>query len=99
MKPDRWKEVSRIYGAVVARPADERVAAMAALCANDPDLRRAVESLLDESAQGANVLDHELPVGMADSAFDADGALVDPELAERLRTHVEALAAEVPAVV
>jgi len=48
---------------------------------------------------GANVLDHELPVGMADSAFDADGGLVDPELAERLRTHVEALAAEVPAVV
>ena len=51
------------------------------------------------ASMGANVLDHELPVGMADSAFDADGALVDPELAERLRTHVEALAAEVPAVV
>jgi len=48
---------------------------------------------------GANVLEHELPVGMADSAFDADGGLVDPELAERLRTHVEALAAEVPAAV
>ena len=51
------------------------------------------------ASMGANVLDHELPVGMADSAFDADGGLVDPELAERLRTHVEALAAEVPAVV
>jgi len=51
------------------------------------------------AALGANVLDAELPVGMADSAFDADGRLVDPKLAERLRNHVETLAAEAPAVV
>src|SRR4051794_28858746 len=48
---------------------------------------------------GASVLDAELAVGMADSAFGDDGRLVDPELAERLRTHVEALAAEVPTAV
>ena len=35
-------------------------------------------------ASGAHVLESELPVGMADSAFDADGALADPELAARL---------------
>ena len=57
MNADRWREVTRIYGAVVARPADERAAAMAALCANDPELRREIESLLDESAHGGNVLD------------------------------------------
>jgi chromate reductase len=51
------------------------------------------------AALGAQVLDAELPVGMADSAFDGEGVLVDPELAERLRGHVEALAAEVPAAV
>jgi len=51
------------------------------------------------AALGANVLDAELPIGMADSAFDQDGGLVDAELAERLRGHVHALAAEVPAAV
>jgi len=35
-------------------------------------------------ASGADVLESELPVGMADSAFDAEGRLSDPELNERL---------------
>ena len=35
-------------------------------------------------ASGAHVLESELPVGMADSAFDADDALADPELGTRL---------------
>lgn len=36
-------------------------------------------------ASGAHVLESELPVGLADSAFDEQGALSDPELAARLR--------------
>src|SRR6478672_2536665 len=35
-------------------------------------------------ASGARALDSELPVGMADSAFDEHDALVDPELSTRL---------------
>jgi chromate reductase len=35
-------------------------------------------------ASGAHVLDSELPVGMADSAFDPDDTLADPELGARL---------------
>jgi len=35
-------------------------------------------------ASGAHVLEAELPVGMADGAFDADGSLADPELTARL---------------
>ena len=35
-------------------------------------------------ASGAHVLESELPVGMADSAFDADDTLADPELGDRL---------------
>ena len=31
-------------------------------------------------ASGAHVLESELPVGMADGAFDDDGTLADPEL-------------------
>jgi chromate reductase, NAD(P)H dehydrogenase (quinone) len=44
---------------------------------------------------GAHVLESELPVGMADSAFTADGGLADPELAERLADVVSDLAREV----
>jgi len=35
-------------------------------------------------ASGAHVLESELPVGMADGAFNDDGSLVDPELTARL---------------
>jgi chromate reductase len=35
-------------------------------------------------ASGAHVLESELPVGMADGAFDHDGSLADPELTARL---------------
>jgi chromate reductase len=35
-------------------------------------------------ASGADVLDEELPVGMADMAFTEDDTLADPALAERL---------------
>src|SRR5690242_6613712 len=35
-------------------------------------------------ASGAHVLESELPVGMADSAFEDDSTLADPELAARL---------------
>ena len=35
-------------------------------------------------ASGAHALDSELPVGMADSAFDLDGSLADPALGDRL---------------
>jgi chromate reductase len=35
-------------------------------------------------ASGAHVIESELPVGMADGAFDHDGSLLDPELTTRL---------------
>jgi chromate reductase len=46
------------------------------------------------SAVGARVLDSELAVGLADGAFDADGGLAGPELAERLQTSLNELAGE-----
>jgi chromate reductase len=46
-------------------------------------------------ASGAHVLESELPVGMADSAFDDEGALVDPELATRLGDVIADLVREV----
>jgi chromate reductase len=50
-------------------------------------------------ASGANVVEAELPVGMADSAFSHDGSLLDPDLAARLQDVVADLAREVRAPV
>ena len=50
-------------------------------------------------ASGAHVLESELPVGMADAAFDEDGGLVDPDLAARLTDVVSDLVREVAAPV
>jgi chromate reductase len=48
-------------------------------------------------ASGAHVVEAELPVGMADSAFTDDGALADPELAVRLDDVLGDLVREVSA--
>jgi chromate reductase len=44
---------------------------------------------------GADVLEEELPVGLADQAFTPAGELADPELEQRLGELIEALAREV----
>ena len=46
------------------------------------DLRKVLTTI------GASVVDRELPLMQAHEQFDADGALVTPELAEQLREHV-----------
>ena len=51
------------------------------------------------NASGAHVLESELPVGLADSAFDPGGALAEPELAIRLADVVDDLLREVAAPV
>jgi chromate reductase len=43
---------------------------------------------------GARVVGGELPVSAAHEKFDAEGRLLDPLLAERLRKHLAGLAAE-----
>src|SRR4051794_7060570 len=50
-------------------------------------------------ASGARVIENELPVGMADSAFADDGSLLDPELTARLRDVMADLVREVEAPV
>jgi chromate reductase len=50
-------------------------------------------------ASGAHVLESELPVGLADTAFTDDGSLADPELGERLADLLGDLCREVRAPV
>jgi len=47
------------------------------------------------AAIGARVIDRELPIGMADSAFTADGALADDDLSLALAGILAELAGEV----
>ena len=47
---------------------------------------------------GARVVGTEIPVGRAQERFGNDGRLLDGELVEQLRLHLETLAAEVAAV-
>ena len=64
---ERWREVSRIYGAVVARPQEERAATVTELCRGDQGLREEVESLLAEEARSL-VIDR----GMSQVAASVD---------------------------
>jgi chromate reductase, NAD(P)H dehydrogenase (quinone) len=47
---------------------------------------------------GAEVIDSELPVGQADSAFSEDGELIEPEQREALAELVDELAAQAGAL-
>jgi chromate reductase, NAD(P)H dehydrogenase (quinone) len=57
------------------------------------DLRRVL------GLAGARVVEGDLPVALAHEKFDAEGRLVDPLIAERLRAHVDALVRESAGVV
>ena len=76
MNPDRWREVSRIYGAVLTRPPDARAAALDKLCAHDGTLRREVESLLAEDSAVA-ALDGVAAAGLWPAA-DLTGRMLGP---------------------
>jgi chromate reductase len=47
---------------------------------------------------GADVIDRELPVGQADSAFDGDGDLLDPDQRAALSALVDVMAARAGAL-
>ena len=46
MTPERWRQVTEVFHAALAREADERAAFVAAQCADDVALRREVEAML-----------------------------------------------------
>jgi serine/threonine protein kinase len=48
MNPERWKQVSQLFHAALARDAGERAAFLTAECAGDHELRQIVESLISQ---------------------------------------------------
>src|SRR5262245_12411757 len=56
MTENRWPAIERIFHEALERPAAERAAYLAQACGSDSELRREVQSLLDQPS-GANFLD------------------------------------------
>jgi Tol biopolymer transport system component len=48
MTPERWKQISQLYQAALARPASERDSFLLEACAHDEPLLREVQSLLEQ---------------------------------------------------
>jgi eukaryotic-like serine/threonine-protein kinase len=57
--PERWREVTRIYAAVSAKAPSARGPALTEACGEDEELRREIESLLEENERSA-VIDRPL---------------------------------------
>ena len=60
MTPERWKQVSQLFHAALARDAGERATLLTRKCAADPELRRIVESLLSQPSAAGDFLDQAL---------------------------------------
>lgn len=55
MDPQRWARIESLYHAALAKTPDERPRYLAAVCAEEPEIQRQVESLLDcADAEAAN---------------------------------------------
>src|SRR5215471_14627114 len=85
MTPERWREVTQIYGAVVSQAPERRAATVAELCGTDEELRREIESLL-QSKDGASLLERAavdrgsvmqmvVPIGSQIGVFRIDSLL------------------------
>jgi hypothetical protein len=56
MTPERWRQVKEICGAVLDHPPEQRDAVLAHICANDNELKREVEAMLDQATSGGSIL-------------------------------------------
>jgi serine/threonine protein kinase/Tfp pilus assembly protein PilF len=57
MKAERWREIENLFHAATERDSRERAAFLDHACAGDDDLRREVETLLDQSERGCDLLE------------------------------------------
>jgi serine/threonine protein kinase len=61
MRPERWREIERLYYAALERSTEERAAFLIEACGNDGALREEVESLLEYHARAGDFI--ERPAG------------------------------------
>jgi formylglycine-generating enzyme required for sulfatase activity/dienelactone hydrolase len=73
---DRWKQIEDCYHAAMERPVPERAAFLTQACANDPELRREVESLLAHEGKADELLEN--PVWKAVGPGETNPPLTSP---------------------
>jgi serine/threonine protein kinase len=76
MRPERWRQIDRLYQAALGRDATDRGAFLDEACADDEDLRREVESLLaaNEKAKEAEDFLNQPALEVAAQAIAYDHA-------------------------
>ncbi len=60
MTDERWRRVENLFHTALERAPDERAAFLAAACADDPELRRQVEGLLDSFDEAGDFIEKPL---------------------------------------
>src|SRR5687767_5512486 len=59
--PERWREIERMFDAVLDLPMEERAAFLGSACGTDADLRAEIDRLLDAHDRAGGLLDTPLP--------------------------------------
>jgi eukaryotic-like serine/threonine-protein kinase len=110
MTPERWRQIEGICHAGLARPAEERAAFLAQVCAGDDGLRREVESLIAQESSvegfmsvpavavaGSAGLDHAIGtlVGRRLGSYSIRSLLGVGGMGEVYRAHDDTLGREV----
>jgi serine/threonine protein kinase len=83
MQPDRWKTIEETFHAALQRTPEQRSTFLDEVCIGDPELRREVQSLLDESA-GLQDFMEQPPEGVSLSSLDLHRP---PSLEGRVLNH------------
>jgi eukaryotic-like serine/threonine-protein kinase len=74
MTAERWAQIEKVYHAALERAAEERAAYLAQACGSDAELRREVESLLQQDGRTGDLL--EVPaLEMAARAMAGEGTM------------------------
>ena len=82
MSDDRWGRIQEIFHAALQRSPQERSSYLDEACAGEPELRREVESLLEETADFDSFMEHPAG-GLSLAALDA----ARPSLEGRVLNH------------
>ena len=77
MNPERWKQVSQLFHAALARDAAERAAFLTGECAGDHELRQIVESLISHQSATGQFIDERVFEMLAKP--DPEGRANDPD--------------------
>ena len=57
MKPERWRQVEQIYHSTLERAESQRSSFLKEACPGDEELRREVESLLEQQTEAENFIE------------------------------------------